>query len=386
MLQNNSYFRIVPFFVIQCVLCMGSCMGEKIDDATLRKVLRSPPPRWMERQIVNDLSYYREHSSSLSELHAAFDNGEYQNLLLVRFTIRNNQVSVGKHFWGDVSHQRVAPIHNALQHLCKLTWMPDTIFYVSVHDGLLPGNEFPYRFPLFVMSKHEESKQPGILFPDYEALGRKYQVIPSASVASYTVPWKEKKAYLQWRGSTAQLPGVKMTPDTLDLFTRVILCKLSQQFPEKIDAKFTVYFFEAGFIPELLAMKGEWISFQEQFNCKYHILLDGLTAPFSNSGWKFFTKSLIFKPFSPWVQWYFGALKPYVHYVPVGAYLEDLMQKLSWAEQKDREAFKMAVKARLFAKTHLLYRHHLAYLYELIQRYAKLYPLKETHQSTVKSS
>ena len=93
---------------------------------------------------------------------------------------------------------------------------------------------------------------------------------------------------------------------------------------------------------------------------------------YSNSGWRFFINSVVFIPNSGWEQWYYGALEPYVHYIPVECQLEDLVEKISWAKEHDAECKEIAKNAQRFARAHLTRSDHLVYLYYLIERYSQL--------------
>ena len=138
-----------------------------------------------------------------------------------------------------------------------------------------------------------------------------------------------------WRGTNRQCAydfsfywGPFLRANLAHKFTRVTLCELSNKFPNLIDAKLT----EGGKDeskrwPYLKPCYGEKISYKTQCDYKYHILMPGYASSYSNSGWRFFINSVVFLPNSGWEQWYYGALEPYVHYIPVKCRLEDLVEK-----------------------------------------------------------
>lgn len=176
---------------------------------------------------------------------------------------------------------------------------------------------------------------------------------------------------LIWRGSTAQL-WTWLTEKHLPQLTRVTLCELSQRYPELIDAKFTIYAQGGEAIPYLRQFKGERCSFEEQLSYKYHILIEGNTCAYSTSGWKHFGNSLLFKHDSRWIQWYYSAMKPHVHYIPVKQHLSDLVNALQWAIDHDEEAQTIAHNCRQFALSHITLADDLTYLYYLVLRYSQL--------------
>ena len=228
---------------------------------------------------------------------------------------------------------------------------------------------------MFVMCKKKDAPSL-ILIPDFEALTGKYQVLKNKDVTKHHIGWESKKAQLIWRGSTAQKDLYDscelMTSENFHLYSRVKLCELSRDYPHLLNAKFTCFVQGAESIPCLSEFRGEYISFEEQFHYKYHLFIDGNAAPYSASGWKFFTNSLIFKPESVWVQWYFNALKPFVHYVPVKKDLSDLADKIIWAQVSDEKAKKIAGNARAFARKNITVTENLAYFYFLLEKYSQL--------------
>ncbi len=201
--------------------------------------------------------------------------------------------------------------------------------------------------PIFVMAKSRNSNF--ILIPDFEALKELYQVLPNRDITQVESAWNEKKSTLVWRGSSVQRGfdnNYFIRRNNMHQFSRIKLCQLSLEYPELIDAKFTII--EPTFIEDpaiLQKYKGDFLSYDAQLFYKYHILVDGSTCSFSHSGWKFFLNSLIIKPDSAEIQWHYNELKPWVHYVPVNSNLNDLVDRLLWAKRNDSEAERMAKNA-----------------------------------------
>ena len=55
------------------------------------------------------------------------------------------------------------------------------------------------------------------------------------------------------------------------------------------------------------------------------------------------------------MQWYYSALVPWVHYVPVRGDLKDLDERLTWAMEHDQEAKEIAQRGRAFVLANLTY-------------------------------
>ena len=88
---------------------------------------------------------------------------------------------------------------------------------------------------------------------------------------------------------------------------------------------------------------------------KYVLELDG-----GSSTWRFKNALLggfvVFKVDSDDQQFFFSALEPFVHYVPVDKqdFEADLLAKLAWAEAHPEDCARIAKSARKFAHEHLM--------------------------------
>ena len=324
-------------------------------------------PPWMENQIDGDLAYFQNKPISLKHLNYFAAN--HKNALLVKFSIIDNRLYMEKNWSIDYVDYRVAAYERNLRRLCQLAKFPNVVFLMTFHDA---SGFDSAEIPIFAMCKSTQDDR-SILVPDFSSLNSDYQVLANKDITKEVPDWDNRKAQLIWRGSTAQSGfGMPFTEDTLDFFSRVTLCKLSQMYPDLINARFTIFAQGGEKIPSLQKFKGDWIPFEEQMNFKYQIQIDGNVASYSASGWKLFSNSLIFKTESPWIQWYSNELKPFVHYIPVRENLEDLLDQIKWARENDAEAKQIAKNARDFALTHITLSDDLRYLYYAICKYGQL--------------
>lgn len=322
-------------------------------------------PSWMEAQIDQDFLYFKDKQISSSRLNALYEK-EADHYVLIKYTIKDNKVLVDDQYVEAKGNKaRIERYREALSCLCDTRGLPDVVLLISINDGLHAKEDIP----IFAQCKKDSDRI--ILLPDYEALGTRFQVLKGVDITKKEFPWETKLSKLIWRGSTAQ-HFWKIQEKHLPLLSRVKLCELGESHPEMIDAKFTIFAQNGDKFPYLKHFEGSKVSFEEQMNYKYHILIDGNVSPYSNSGWKLFANSLLFKPHSKWVQWYFGDLIPYVHYVPVESDLSDLMEKMRWALENDAEAKQIANNCRAFALAHLTLPDQLLYLYHAILRYHEL--------------
>jgi hypothetical protein len=56
---------------------------------------------------------------------------------------------------------------------------------------------------------------------------------------------------------------------------------------------------------------------------------------------------------SPWSEYYYAQLSPWVHYIPVRENLTDLVDRLDWADNHSEEVATIAATAQAFARSHL---------------------------------
>lgn len=329
-------------------------------------------PEWMLKQINNDLARFKNRKISQEKMVRYFKShcNDF-HLQLIKFTILNNEISCEHGAVSDSFISRKDCFLEALTSLSKQIKLPDVCFYISMHDDLCGFNN-KRNFPFFSQAKLKNDAL--ILVPDYEAIKARYQVMSNSDITAEEIPWSHKREQLIWRGSSAQKcfdNSHIIQKSNIDKFSRVKLCQLSLQDPSLIDAKFTLLWQVEE--PSLLeTYAGEFVSYEQQGLHKYHIMIDGNSCTFSNSGWKFFLNSLIYMPDSPRIQWYYNELVPLVHYVPVNADLSDLVDKINWAMDNDVAAETIAHNAREFALTHLTLDQSLLYWYFLLLEYSKL--------------
>lgn len=351
--------------------------GGKQGTGQVSKDANSPPSaqswNWLHEHIGKELSFFQNRGKIPREKISLLANDEsLAHLLLVKYRIRTNEVDVSHkipHPWLLV---RVEVIRSALERICQLYRLPDMELIVSMHDAV----DAQLEVPLFVMAKHR-SQHTQILIPDFEALQGDWQVLANKDITlNVLCPWKKRKNRMIWRGSTSQRPRagypLSFNPEEEHCLSRIKLCALSARYPEWIDAKFTIYTGEAESIPSLEGYRGDFITYEAQLEHKYQMLIDGNSCPYSASGWKWFSNSLVFKEDSDHIQWYYHGLEPWKHYIPVSEGLGDLMGKLRWASVHDEEAEMIANNAREFALARITQDMNLLYFYGVLMAYERL--------------
>ncbi len=327
-----------------------------------------PMPEWMQKQIQDDFAYFHEQGYiSKSTIDLLTTSPEYERYQFVRYIIRERHVEALKNF--SHHNDRVEYLRVALQELCNRYQVPNMEIIVTMHDEL--GTQFDV--PVFAMAKNRTNHRQ-VLFPDFEALREAFKVTSAFDITKEFVSWEKKRNQMIWRGTTGQHPLKDCNSSKYDprCYSRVRLCELSQQFPDKIDAKFTEYTQGAGEVPFLEQFRGNYVPYDDQVYYKYLMLIDGNSCSYTSSGWKWFTNSVVFKENSESIQWYYNFLIPYTHYIPVKEGLGDLLEKLAWARENDGWAKSIARNAREFALSHITKDWTMLYLYCALLEYSKI--------------
>jgi hypothetical protein len=114
------------------------------------------------------------------------------------------------------------------------------------------------------------------------------------------------------------------------------------------------------------------MSAEAQLEYKYQLWLDGFHATFPGDRWRLYSGSLTFRQTTDYEMFFYDLLKPWVHYIPVDHYLDNLKEQILWAKSYDSECCLIAQNARQFVKEHAMPEHIALYCYKVILKYASL--------------
>lgn len=337
-----------------------------IDIGVFQKKLTAEPPAWMLKQIRADLCAY---SSGITKqmIDAGFSGKRIEEFSLVRFTIQDGHITFAhdeKHYDSRHFKELLSCIKKVNEHIP----LPDVDFIVSLEDGF-EGN--PGLGPCFVFAKRADVSSL-ILIPDIKALagyGKLRKIIPQANEK---FPWENKWAKSFWRGSTT---GGYSTLAGWDHLARAKLVLLSLIHPEKVDARFTGVVQCDPEVPILMKAKGlmsKIVAKADHLKFKYLVDVDGNSCSYERYFWLLLSNSLVLKQMTSNIQWYYSALEPYKHFVPLKEDLSDLLDQIEWAKSHDLEARMIAEEATQFVKDNLGPEDTALYLYHLLKEYARL--------------
>jgi hypothetical protein len=298
---------------------------------------------------------------------------EHSHPWIVRLAVVDNQV-----------HGPAGAARSMLEYLTQTYGLPDLDFLYLQQDGI--GQQIPGGAPIFCSSKQEWVSQ-GLYFVDW------YTNMPHPSWDDMVLRinrvlsnlrWEDRRDLLIWRGSTTD--GY-YDPGNWTSYTRGKLCALSLRYPNLIDARFaSICPFTcsdtqqvARYVPTAPLM-----SLEEQVHYKYQIICDGIFATFPGDRWRLLSDSVCFKPDSTFGQWFYGALIPWTHYVPVKKDLSDLLEKFTYVKSNPSLARELAKNARDFALNSLLSKDIAVYCYKTLMKYASLQKFNVKEKRLVK--
>ncbi len=357
---------LAALFLLICNMIYSGDLNEN-----LLERIRKGPPDWAIKQIKEDLSSISPCDITQQSLDAAMAERSFGELLLVRYIIRDGYLHVhsttpGVSPWGR--YQQLTECLNKVVEACREEFkIPDCDFIVSLHDAFSHAEVL--NTAAFGFAKNRKDLKV-ILIPDTDVLTYAESLQDLMNRANENFPWDQKIERAVWRGVTT---GALFTIDNYMEYPRFQLVDISLNYPEWVDARFTNACQGAqNFRDRISQYFGHRMGEAEHLKFKYQILVDGNSCAYSRAYWQLFSNSVIVKNNSNNIQWYYGALQPYVHYLPVVSDFSNLIEILEWAKANDRNSYEISQNAKNFAHANLLREDMYYYIYLVLCQYSAL--------------
>lgn len=308
-------------------------------------------------QIQRDLSLFSKVDLERNAREIVQRFGQRQSLC--HYTIKNNQVYIKT--YGEHVGFRIF-MDAFLLSLTRKVRLPDVEFFVNLGDWPLEKRRPSENLhPIFSWCGSNDTRD--IVMPTYdltesvlETMGR--VSLDMMSVQGNTGPqWTEKKSMGFWRGRDSRKE-------------RLELVKLARANPTLLDGAFTNFFFFKH-NEDLYGPLVKHVSFFDFFKYKYQINVDGTVAAY-RMPYLLVGDSVVFKQDSIYYEHFYSQLQPWIHYIPFKADLSDLLEKIQWAKDNDKEARKIALAGQQFARSNLMGDAIFCYYFKLFQEYSKL--------------
>ena len=264
-----------------------------------------------------------------------------------------------------------------------LPQLPDMDFVLNTRDYPQVHSKFGTKMkPVFSFSK--TSDYLDIMYPAWTfwaggpaislhptGIGRWDIYREKINKASEKWPWEAKESKAFFRGSR--------TSDERDA-----LILLSRHNTLLADAQYTKN--QAWKSPKdtLNAEPAKEVSFEDHCRYKYLFNFRGVAASFRFKH-LFLCKSLVFHVGDEWIEFFYSALKPWVHYIPLKKYPsgQDIKNILEFFKEHDDLAQEIAENGREFIWHHLRMKDIECYWLKLLKNYARLIKYKVEEDKTL---
>lgn len=331
----------------------------------LSQKLADPKYNWMDQVVENQVKPFKRPCIKKRDLDRLMRGKNHQ---FERYKVINNQVI------GD------GRVKKTLEVLCENFLMPDLDFIYHRADGPTTQTQLPQKTPIFFSGTRQNKLKKVFLLHDssfhlqdksgYDWL----HIMNLVEESERLLDWDKKKNAVVWRGANTG-PFEVYNKENWRFLTRGRLVHLSLQYPKKINARFSKL------IPwktvELEDFKGcipslDSLTIEEQLHYKYQICMDGETCTHPGYRWRLLSNCVTLKPDSSLEMYFYPALTPYKHYVPVNNDLSDLVDKISWLDDNPDQAKLIADHSTKFVRENLDEEATYIYCYKILCAYAKL--------------
>lgn len=347
-----------------------------INRGTLEAKLQQKIPNWMREQIHEDFKLFLDKGISEIQVERTFETirKNYPSSYFIRYRIINNELY--RHFnEGEPIYFYDNTIEKSLKTLLHFFSFEDSDFIIFYEDGI-PLAHHPKNFyfteikefqaPIFCSAKLKGT-QHVILIPDWRSVSRWWAFeLQRVIYASNINNWESKKNYGFWRGSCTNP-------------LRFNLCKLSLEYPDYLDARINAKLetpeIMSQFEKEGIYCEVGWVPWETILQNKYLPLVDGVMTASPAVQSRLLSNSVMFLQDFDGIEWFFRALRPYVHYIPVKHDLSDLLDQFDWASENDDICKKISENATAFAKSSLMMEDVYLYYYLVLSLYSSLQKL-----------
>jgi len=370
-------------FVLCCILFESNITisASNFDiKAEVQQKIDAGIPEWILQRVTKDLIQVPKTGITKDMIARTLKQDQ---MCLMLFKIKDGKI---EREYNTVTNKQAQidasePIVRALTELNSYVPLPNVEFVYSIDDApsswptmyqFKPRPTTRYSAPVFAPCKHLNDINVALV-PDHHTLRAIYKtILQDLEQGNSRYPWKTKKNQALWRGSTT---GGIYRKWNYEYFPRTKLAKLSNEFPELLDAKFNDLWEvddETQSTLRELNYLASSLLIEDHMLYKYQILIDGNSASWTRAYWQFQCNSVVFKQNSNYMVWHDDLFKPWIHFIPFNYDCDDLIDTLKWAIENDNYAHEISKNANKIAHECLKYSDILVYFYALITEYAKL--------------
>ncbi|VDI58881.1 protein glucosyltransferase [Mytilus galloprovincialis] len=393
------FFAIIRYIFIYLVICDlslceeescgtgidGKCESKPTEDHEKTKYTKTENKKW-QKYIKNIKKAVKEYKDCNQDDCSCYESVIDSDLAVWKEGISKGQFDKangkGTHYQ-IINHKlyreddcmfpaRCSGVEHFILEIIKK--LPDMEMYINVRDW--PQSvKFQSPIPVFSFSKVDYENWD-IMYPAWTfweggpavwpiyptGLGRWDEqriIIPKAAEKW---PWDKKYDKGYFRGS-------RTSPE------RDPLILLSRKEPDLVDAKYTKNQSWRSKADTLGEDPAEEIRLEDHCDHKYLFNFRGVAASFRLKH-LFLCNSVVFHVGEEWLEFFYPAMKPWVHYIPVKKDLSDVRELLVFAKENDNVVKDIAERGRQFIMDHLRMEDVSCYWGKLLKNYAKLLKFK----------
>jgi hypothetical protein len=226
----------------------------------------------------------------------------------------------------------------------------------------------------------DEISSHAILIPDFNIQETRYaSELIAIEEACSQLPFEQRREMVKWRGTLSGPDQPKI--DNLADFPRYRLLMMSLEYPSIVDARLTTYYnlFDSEparalrlHLEHLFGEPAPELPAENFVSYKYLASLDGAVAAWKRVPTILASGSVLLLQHR-WQQFFYPAMKPWVHYVPLHNDLSDLIERYYWLVDHPTQAKTIAENGQRFAREVLNPAALEGYFAEIINECSQLY-------------
>ncbi len=371
--------------ILIIIFITNLCFAGSLKNITAQEYYLQNPSE--ERKLILNfiLNQFQGKKVSQADLNNLWKNDKLKkDQKLMRFQIVNQSLYTDSFHLNSLYYISLVKYFSDL---IKKYKMPDVDFIIYGRDEIIPlkvEEELALQIPAFMMSKNTDSlcENNKFLMPDALIASKKWKsIINRVSVAKDNYPWDNKIEKIFWRGASTGSKSINFyNVSNIDKLIRLKLVFLSKLFPDKIDAVITKFpEFSSGYdgkkllsIMKILYKNADPVSEEEHLKYKYLIAVDGNTSPWVRVPWILSSNSVLLRQETSNIQWFYPALKPYIHYIPLKKDLTDIFEKFDWLKNNDQKLKHITYNAQKFIQNNLMPEDIEAHMVISLNEYSKI--------------
>lgn len=316
------------------------------------KYLNLDLPIWCIDQINNDLCNFKKNDMSYEKLEEIMKKSKKNPLemQLVRFKIVDGKLYYHKdNTYGLLRHDSLYKISNKYKYICSIIYkispfLNNVDFIISLQDSCY-NTEIQ---PIFTFAKDTQNniQKNNILIPDWLTLRGNHKDSWNNLKMRLDIKktkFKLKKNKIVWRGA--------------------------------LHTKYRIKFKEISLKNEkIIDYSNNWLTQQDHLQYKYQIVFDGCCCTWPGYLWRLYSGCLTIKHESSEIQWFYSALKPYVHYIPLKKNFteNDILKLYKWLCENEEKCQIISNNAEKFIIENMKVEDMLTYYINVINKYSEI--------------